>query len=128
MIPLIILNFNQLFYLKNLINWWKWYYPENPVHIIDNNSNYINLIAWYGAVEGLYHIKRCSENNATKNLKEYLETYSFEYYVISDPDIMPHPSTPHNFLDYFKAAIDQGYHRAGFDLITHDITVENKYQ
>ncbi len=120
-IPLIIPNFNQLTYLKNLINWWRWYYPNNPIHIIDNGSDYKPLSEFYKSLDETIYVAMPGENDCVTNLKDYLFQFDFEYYVISDPDIMPHPSTPPNFLEVFKAAIDQGYHRAGFDLITHDL-------
>lgn len=125
-IPLIIPNFNQLTYLKNLINWWKWYYPENPVYVIDNNSDYVPLKEYYS--QNAFTLYQ-SENNFIENLNGVLEVRKFEYYVISDPDIMPHPATLPNFLEIFKHAIDHyGFHHAGFDLITEDIPDWNPKQ
>lgn len=122
-IPLICPNFNQLSFLKNLINQWQFYYPNNPIVIIDNGSNYEPLLEYYetiGAHNGIRLI-RCIENEFIKNLSAYLTREEYEYYVISDCDISIHPTTPPNFLDYFKAVIDAGYHRCGFDLIYDDI-------
>jgi hypothetical protein len=46
----------------------------------------------------------------------------YEYFIVSDPDIMPYPSTPSNFLDIFRYCIDRyGYHRVGFCLRIIDI-------
>lgn len=126
-IPLIIPNFNQLFYLKNLINWWRWYYPENPIFVVDNNSDYLPLQIFYNANEYGFETFYFSENNCAANLSEFIETDikgRYEYYVISDPDIMPHPNTPPNFLEILKAVIDSGFHRAGFGLITSDLPEE----
>lgn len=118
-IPLIICNFNQLTYTKNLVNWFKFYYPENPVWIIDNGSDYQPLLKWYEQTEAT--VVRFPQNDFVNNLKDFLDKNKFEYYCLSDPDISPHPTTPPNFLDYFKAVIDGGYHRCGFDLIYDDI-------
>ena len=121
-IPLIIPNFNQLTYLRNLINWWQWYNPEGKVFIVDNGSDYEPLLRYYATVDA--HVAVFPENNCIKNLSTFIRDSingQFKYYVISDPDIMPHPATPPNFLDIWKQYIDNGYHRVGFNLITSDI-------
>lgn len=125
-IPLIIPVFNQLTYLKNLINWWKWYHPENPIYILDNASTYKPLLEFYKEnKDNNIGIHICQENNFIPNMKKFIEetiNKNYEYYVISDPDIMPHPNTPPNFLDVWKSAIENHkFHRAGFGLITNDL-------
>jgi hypothetical protein len=67
----------------------------------------------------------CEKNdfipNLTEMIKEVVEK-EFDYYVISDPDIMPHPATPPNFLAVWKTYIDNyNFHRAGFNLITDEL-------
>lgn len=134
-IPLIIPVFNQLTFTRNLINQFRFYYPENPVFIIDNNSTYPPMVEFLKEFEeknymrignhNLPLIYRNAENNFIPNLtaaiKDITEKWGFEYYVISDSDISIHPSTPSNFLDHFRALIDKGYHRAGFNLITDNL-------
>lgn len=133
-IPLIIPVFNQLTYLKNLMNWWRWYHPDAeqyPIFICDNGSTNENLISNYdhGVFEFMFGAKvyRYKENSFIPNVRDLVkevveQDYGFEYYVISDPDIMPHPSTPMNFLEIFKETIDHhGFHRAGFGLIIKDL-------
>lgn len=128
-IPLIIPTFNQFTYTKNLINWWRFYYPENPIFIVDNNSTYPPMIKFLDDCDSgpmwIGDVYRNKENNFIPNLKSAVEhilkTWNYEYYVISDPDITPHPNTPGDFLEHFKMFIDHGYHRAGFNLITNDL-------
>jgi len=124
-IPLILLNYNQLFYLKNSVNWFRYYYPDNPIYVIDNASNYEPLLEYY-ATQTDFTLISCAENECAKNLKNFLADFDAEYYCISDCDIMPHPATPPFFLEVFKQLIDNGWHHAGFDLITHDIPSWNK--
>lgn len=120
-IPLIIPNFNQLTYTKNLVNWWQFYYPKNKVVIIDNGSTYEPLLKWYETFQiGVRRVKY-KENTPTQNLRKYLDDFKPEYYVISDPDIMPHPNTPFDFLEIFKDIVDKGYHHVGFQLIIDDL-------
>lgn len=126
-IPIIIPVFNQLTYLKNLINWWRWYQPENKIYIVDNGSTYKPLIDFYDTLlsDESIVVYKTGQNNFIPNLQNFLKTHigtGYDYYVISDPDIMPHPNTPPNFLEVFKTAIDNHkYHRAGFNLITSDL-------
>lgn len=128
-IPLIIPNFNLLTYTKNIINWWRWYYPEAPVYIVDNGSNYEALLNWYNANPDNVIIARYPNNTFIPNLTDFLRTHPFPYYVISDPDIMPHPNTPPNFIEIWKEAIDKGgYHHAGFDLLASEIPSWNAKQ
>lgn len=122
-IPLIIPNFNQLTYLRNLINWWKWYYPNNPVYVVDNGSDYKPLLAWSKTVD---FVSQYPDNDFIKNLNDFLDRSRPEYYIISDCDIMPAPNTPPNFLEIFKSILDSGFHHVGFDLITNDIPEWNK--
>lgn len=128
-IPLIIPVFNQLTYTRNLINWFRWYYPENPIFIVDNGSTYKPLADYYNSIEKYkIYFFTFSENNFISNLGRVLYfdiINNYDYYIISDPDIMPHPNTPPNFLEIFKDAIDnKGFHRAGFGLITDDLPKE----
>lgn len=132
-IPLVIPVFNQLTYTRNLINWFHFYYPNNPIYIVDNGSTYEPLIENYkhGTFEFMAKVGvfRYRENNFHANMDAFIKGYihaNYGYYIISDPDIMPHPSTPGNFLETFKDLITVGYHRAGFGLITEGITVHNK--
>lgn len=127
-IPIIIPNYNQVVYLLNQINWWLWYNPGAYVYVIDNGSQLHD--DFYSRVEQLYGgmviVERLPENNCVGNLRKVLDSHptlsESEYYVISDPDIMPLPDTPPNFLEIFKHAIDNlGYHHAGFGLRTDDI-------
>ncbi len=125
-IPLIIPCFNQLTYLKNLINWWRFYHPENPIYIVDNRSTYQPLLDFYkkGLDENTkLHIY--SENTFIPNMRDFIDRFingKYEYYVISDPDIMPHPATPANFLEIWKNYIEnKNFHRVGFNLIIKDL-------
>lgn len=127
-IPLIIPVFNQLTYTKNLINWFRWYCPENQIFIVDNGSTYKPLLDFYEKNREDIDIFKMNVNECVLNLQTILKLKMYKdsgYYIISDPDIMPHPNTPPNFLEIFKDAIDnKGFHRAGFGLITDDLPEE----
>lgn len=125
-IPFIICNFNQLTYLRNLINQIRFYYPSNPIYVLDNGSDYEPLLKYYSGIyqTGEFHIVACRENDFIGNLKNLLSSSSvdLEYHVITDPDLSIPPTTPPNFLEIFKTAIDAyGFHHAGFGLKVDDI-------
>lgn len=126
-IPLILPNFNQLYYLKNLINQWRWYHPDPkdyPVFIIDNGSDYELLLEYYREInfrDGI-DVSVYPENEFIKNLTHFFSLGTpFDYFVLSDADISISPNTPPNFLEIFKQYIELGYHRVGFNLITNDL-------
>lgn len=120
-IALILPNYNQLSYMRGLINQFHFYYPDNPIVVIDNGSTYQPLLDYYYKIE-YTEVILCPKNDFIGNLNDYLALRKHEYYVISDCDLQIHPATPPNFLEIFKAAIDNhGFHHAGFGLITDDI-------
>lgn len=133
MIPLIIPNFNQLTWLMQLILWWNYNTKNQPVIILDNCSTYPPLIDFYKnhSFKNVTLV-RCKENNCGNNLRKYISDKivgKYEYYCISNPDILPHPATPEFFLDILRTCIDRyKYHHAGFKLIINDLPgfIDNK--
>jgi GT2 family glycosyltransferase len=126
-IPLIIPNFNQVTYLRNSINWFRFYYPKNAVWIIDNGSSYPKLWEFYASITPKDNIKIITfqHNLGKANLATIIRDRiikEYEYFIVSDPDIMPYPSTPKNFLNIFRHCIDTyGYNRVGFCLKINDL-------
>ena len=125
-IPIIIPVFNQPTYLKNLINWWRWYHPDAPIYILDNASNSMQLIDFYSEItDRKIQLVRFPENNFIPNMRDFLGSdhmRPYDYYVISDPDIMPHPNTPMNFLQVWLSYMEsKNLHRIGFNLITKEL-------
>lgn len=123
-IPLIIPNYQQFSYLKNLINQFRFYYPENPVVVIDNGSDYQPLLNYLNYLQEKENVQvvLTGKNEFIENINKYLASAKPEYYIISDSDISILPSTPPNFLEVFKTAIDvYGFHHAGFGLKVDDL-------
>lgn len=125
MTPLIIPSFNQPTYTRNLVNWWKWYRPDDLVVIVDNASDSPELLEWFDRAPRGVRVERCKENRLKENLKGFLDAEirgKYPYYAISDPDVMPHPATPLDFLEFFVHCVEAlGYHHVGFGLIWEDI-------
>lgn len=125
-IPLVILNFNQMTYTINLINWWNYYTDFAPVYVVDSASTYPKLLDFYknmpfNNVTVIEH----EYNKGALLLREFVHGYiheNYDYYVLSNPDICPHPAIPENFMEILRCCIDEyKYDHAGFILKTDDI-------
>lgn len=125
--PLIIPNFNQKAWLIQLINWWNFATGSMPVFILDNASSYGPLLEFYDHCSLLFPnvtIVRYGENSCRQNLAGFLNELDpkYQYYCISNPDILPGPTVPENFLQILKHCLDTyGYYKAGFQLANHNI-------
>lgn len=128
-IPLIIPNFNQLTYTKQLVDWWLCHTNEQ-VWILDQKSTYGPLLDWYAVIE-VDNDRVCRLNYPTnaprQNLAAFLsetilKTLDADFYCISDPDILPCDDTPDDFLELFQYCIERmQYHHAGFSLKLDDL-------
>lgn len=128
-IPIIIISFNQLFYLKQLIDFLKKHNYNNIV-IIDNNSSYKPLLEYFDTIKSSVTIHRLKENYGHLVFwqnKELYQKYFKGYYVITDADINPVQECPDDFLAYFKKILDQDYKitKVGFSLKIDDLPEAN---
>jgi hypothetical protein len=128
-IPIIIISFNQYFYLKQLVEFLIQNEYTNIV-IVDNNSSYPPLLKYFEEIKKEVAIHRLKTNEGHmvfwKN-KEIFEKYSKGYYVITDSDIVPVSNCPHDFLSYFKSVLDAKpfISKVGFSLKIDDIPEAN---
>ncbi|OGS71079.1 MAG: hypothetical protein A3F91_02100 [Flavobacteria bacterium RIFCSPLOWO2_12_FULL_35_11] len=128
-IPIIIISFNQLFYLKQMINFLKKHKYKNII-IIDNNSTYQPLLDYFDTIESTVTIHKLNENLGHlvfwKN-KELFKKYSNGYYVITDPDIVPVENCPTDFVLHFKKILDRNDKiiKVGFSLKIDNIPESN---
>lgn len=130
-IPIIIISFNQLFYLQQLINFLLKFGFTNVV-IIDNNSDYPPLLAYFDTL-------RNNQNVTIHQLKEnhghlvfwkeeaLFEKYSKGYYVVTDADVVPFESTPKDFIKQFIKILNRNIHvtKVAFSLYLDDIPDTN---
>ncbi len=131
-IPIIIISFNQLFYLKQLIDFLKKHNYNNIV-IIDNNSTYKPLLEYFDEIEPFVIIHRLKENHGHLvfwKINELYKKYSKGYYVITDADINPILDCPDDFLGYFKKILDEDFKitKVGFSLKIDDIPNSNNHK
>lgn len=128
-IPIIIISFNQLEYLRRQIDFFKKHGYSNII-IIDNNSTYPPLLDYFERIKKdvtLYTLEKNLGHLAFWKVRHIFEKYSKGYYVVSDADIVPVDECPEYFLNTFRSLLDVAFDRTkvGFSLMIDDIPASN---
>ena len=128
-IPIIIISFNQLFYLKKLIDFLKECGYKNII-IIDNNSTYKPLLEYFETIRNQVTLYLLNENHGHRvfwKINEINKKYSHDYFALTDPDINPIDECPKDFLKNFKNILDKNIkiHKVGFSLLLDEIPDTN---
>lgn len=108
-IPVLIINFNQLFYLEQLIDFLIARNYDNII-ILDNKSTYPPLLDYYRKIENKVNIEFLSDNYGHQvlyNAPFLLEKYCQGYYFLTDSDIVPNDGLPDNFGDKMLEKLDR---------------------
>ena len=120
--PVIINNFNRLFYLELLIDWLE-KAGMRKIYIIDNLSTYPPLLDFYKKTK--YTVFRLDKNVGHEALwKTHLNMlFVNNYYIYTDPDIIPIELCPLNFINYFIEILNKypEYTKIGFGLKIDDL-------
>ncbi|MGV0923055.1 glycosyltransferase family 2 protein [Empedobacter tilapiae] len=125
-IPILIINFNQLFYLKQLVNFLLKRGFENII-IIDNKSTYPPLLEYYKQIENQVTVEYMQKNAGHMVFfenKELQKKYGQGYYVITDADIVPNDNLPKEFMAIMLSHLDKYFKtitKVGFALKIDDI-------
>lgn len=114
-IPFIINNFNQLFYLRQLIVFLRNHNFRNII-IIDNKSTYPPLLDYYNVLEKtqevtIYKLNSNLGHRALYTQKAIMRKYCKGYYFLSDADCLPYPDLPSDFTGKMIDLIDKYYLR-----------------
>lgn len=122
-IPVFIISYNRLNYLKQLIEWLTKKGFEN-INIIDNNSNYEPLLEYLNELS--LNVVRLKENLGHLALYKcglFDEVIKSQYYILSDPDVIPIEECPDDFLDIFYSFLERNkeYTKVGFSLKLDDL-------
>lgn len=104
-IPIIINNYNRLECLKLLLDRLD-ILGYNNIYILDNNSTYPPLLEYYQTCE--LNVIRLKKNYGHLSLWKSMKFLNFidDYYVYSDPDVVPIEECPENFLEIFKKQLE----------------------
>ncbi|MDY3328004.1 hypothetical protein [Riemerella anatipestifer] len=119
-IPIIIVNYNQLHYLKLQVD----FYLKRglQVVIIDNKSTYPPLLEYYKAIEKKVKIERMDDNFGHMvffNNKYLCEKYGKGFFALTDADVLPNDKLPINFfskLIYLLLRYSYMVNKVGFSL------------
>lgn len=129
-IPIIIINFNQLFYLKKLVDFLIGRGFKNVI-IIDNHSSYSPLLKYYEDIKNKVVIEYMNENygHAVFFRNSRLQKkYGRGFYVLTDADIVPNENLPLDFLPSMLKHLIKHWKeitKVGFALRIDDIPSSN---
>ncbi|UNP78401.1 hypothetical protein MN033_09585 [Bacillus nitratireducens] len=123
-IPVIVIAFNNISYLKNMLKQLqeKKVKDEN-IWIWDNNSTSLPLLKFYEQVSTKYNLIKNNENYGPRFFTNpKVLSLLPDFFAVSDPDLYFNKKMPDNFLEYLKKiTIDLSVFKAGLALdISHD--------
>ncbi len=124
-IPVIIINYNRLADLKELVVFLQKRKHKNIV-IVDNCSTYPPLLDYYEQIKGEVTVELMTENYGHlvfwKNQDLY-KKYSSGYYIVTDSDILPNKELPKDYINQFIQILDKHKEvsKVGFALRIDDI-------
>ncbi|MBW7675613.1 glycosyltransferase family protein [Chryseobacterium chendengshani] len=125
-IPVIIVNFNQLKTLKELIN-FLFDRKFSKIYIIDNHSTYQPLLDYYEEMKKSVEIIMLDKNEGHmvffKN-KNLFNKLAKGFFILTDPDILPNKKLPKNFMRILIKNLmkyDEWVTKAGFALDISDL-------
>ena len=121
-IPVVINNFNRLTYPLQLLEFLEHCGFTNII-VLDNNSTYPPLLEFYETTR--YKVIREKKNHGHLALwrSGLYHRYKWNYFVYTDPDVVPINECPENFIEYFKSILDEYYSRdkVGFGIRIDDL-------
>lgn len=122
-IPAFIICRDRLSCLKSLLGWLQ-KTDQKRIILLDNNSTYPPLLEFYKSTK--YEVVRFKRNYGQTVLwrtKAFQEVIAQNYYILSDPDIVPDKSCPLDAIEHFHHLLGKypAYDKAGFGLQLDDI-------
>lgn len=127
----IFINCRDRLTCTSLLVKWLESAGHERIILIDNGSTYEPLLSWYKTIN--HEILYIGDNAGhlapwrTGAIEKFAHG---EYYVVTDPDIIPIEECPFDAVDYFRFALDNFPDRtkAGFSLKIDDIPDHYKYK
>ena len=100
-IPIYIISFNRLEYVKQMVDWLT-DFGYKKIIIIDNNSDYRPLLDYYKTIDCkvIYMKKNYGYLVFYKSMKFFFKR-NFSFYILTDPDLSPVEGTKSNFVEVF---------------------------
>lgn len=125
-IPVILINFNRYRSLQQLIEWLLQLDQSVSVIVMDNASSYPPLLDYYQTISNhpKVQVLRFQQNNGLRKIIPICQCFNqFDYYVLSDSDLIPYHSTPNDIFLKMKTLLQQHPHinHVGASLEIQDI-------
>jgi len=99
-IPIVIISWNNYYFVKHFIEQIKHF--NNPIIVLDNNSNYQPLLDYYKDIKlelnEKIDIRLLSENHGHLVYAKLSHELP-DIYILSDPDLELNPNMPFNFTE-----------------------------
>lgn len=99
-IPIVIISWNNYYFVKHFIDQIKHF--NNPIIVLDNNSNYQPLLDYYKDIKlelnEKIDIRLLSENHGHMVYAKLSHELP-DIFILSDPDLELNPNMPSNFTD-----------------------------
>ena len=122
-LPIYIISFNRLEYLKSTIEWLEKYGYKN-IHIIDNKSTYKPLLEYYKNCKyKIFKMKKNYGRLVFYKCWKFIFKRNLNLFILTDPDLYPIDECPNNFVEIFVKAMKQypEYSKVGFSLKIDDL-------
>jgi len=122
-VPIFIISYNHLTYLKKLVDYLE-RADFNNIHIIDNNSTYPPLLQYLRNSRHIVHYMGANYKHMVLFESERFRSIIDEnFFVLTDPDILPDEVCPQDFLDLFLDGLLRHpmKNKVGFSLKINDL-------
>jgi len=107
--PILIINYNRYETLNQMVDWLLRLHQAVSIIILDNASNYKPLLQYYDQLDiPNVQVVHFPENYGLTKLIALSQTLQdFDYYVVTDPDLLPYESTRPDILQRMKDTLDK---------------------
>ena len=122
-LPVYIISFNRLSYLESLVGWLEKAGCTN-IHIVDNASTYPPLLDYLNKTPHTVHrMEKNYGHTVLFDAPEFKDVVDNQYFVLSDPDILPVEDCPADFMRFLSGVLERfpKTTKAGFGLKFDDL-------
>lgn len=126
-VPVFIVSFNRLRYLKQLVTWLERNGFSNII-IVDNNSTYEPLVKYLASLP--HRVVMLQENLghlAVWKCGQFAKILKNEYFIVTDPDVLPIADCPEDAVMHMYTCL-MAYPqitKCGFSLLIDDLPSEH---
>jgi len=128
--PIFIICRDRVTCTSKLVNWLEKVGQEN-IYLVDNDSTYEPLLEYYEKTP--HNVIKMHGNTGHTGvwLHGVLDKYAANnYFVVSDPDVLPIEDCPDDAIDYFRSLLDkyEDRQKVGFGFKLDDIPDHYKFK